>query len=111
MGLMQIVMGVMEGDEAQEAAIARQVRRWAGRDDDVVTSLRTRFGIDGGHGTDMYDHVIEHFIKPMVSELADAEAELETMNWSKVFSCCPTMLAAWGGEATTHRPRRRRKNG
>ena len=94
LGVKHVLTGETEGTEEQEQTIERALRRWTGRDPVIVASLRTAFGMEGGNGTDMYDHVLEHFIKPMVNELADAEAELDRFDWDTLFTSDPTVIKA-----------------
>jgi hypothetical protein len=74
-----------QGTEDEEQMLARLVRRWIDEDDTIVTSLRSEFGMSGGTGSKMFDHVKAHFIDPIVNEGSDAEADLLKFNWPKAF--------------------------
>ena len=94
LGLLQVAKGDKEGTAAQQKQLGRLVRRWTKEDKAISTSLRTQFGQDGGSGSEMTNHVINHFITPRVSQYADAEAELEAYSWNKLFSSSPEVMKA-----------------
>mgnify|MGYP001440583096 CR=1 FL=1 len=73
--LLDVAKGDKEGTAAQQKQLGRLVRRWTGGDKNISTSLRTQFGQDGGSGSEMVNHVINHLVKPRVTQFADAEAE------------------------------------
>jgi hypothetical protein len=93
--LLQVALGLAVGTTEQESMLARLVRRWTSSDVEITTSLRTTFGVLGGSGSDMYDHVTSIFIDPMVSEGKDAEHDLLNFEWSSVFAGDGQRVHTW----------------
>ena len=83
LGLLEVAKGKVAASAAQQEALARAVQRWVQADEPIVASLCSTFGLDGGSGTDMLEHVRRHFLAPMVQEADDAERALEAYDCGK----------------------------
>ena len=54
------------------------------KDFEVVASMRAEFGERGGTGSQMMRHLRDNFVNTLVYESADAEVDLQHVNWDEV---------------------------
>ena len=83
--ILDVAQGARHGTPKENDKLARMTRRWVAKDEDIMQSLRIKFGMAGGDGGDMLEYVLRHFLYPVVHEALDPEEELLQFKWDDVF--------------------------
>ena len=88
MGLLEVAEGGRAGSTEEEKRLKRAIVRWVGDDERIMTLMtfmRTKMLGKMALGSDMYEHIMVYFVKPMVGDGSDAEKAFLQVDYETMY--------------------------
>ena len=88
-GLMRIAYpepGDLAPTAEQSQYLRRMVNQFTKGDPEILTDMRTAYGVSGGPGEQMFQRLLKVFVNPKCNDITDPENELAKFAWQKIFN-------------------------